>query len=180
MNLFDLLAEVERCGGCLAVRAGKLHYRGPKTGLTPALRLAIAQQKEELLRALSRKNVASCWPPQDAASLVFGWNHLGRPEITLSPGIAIANLETWLCSNWPEEPVSDQVATVRRFLWESLPQAEVPTEDLLLEEWRKTAIPAWRQRLAEAGESGDFGTIRTAHWMLGEILDDPECQETQS
>ncbi len=68
MNLFDLLAEVERCGGCLAVRAGKLHYRGPKTGLTPALRLAIVQQKEELLRALSRKNVASCWPPQDAAS----------------------------------------------------------------------------------------------------------------
>ena len=29
MNLSDLLAEVRRLGGCLAVEAGKLHYRGP-------------------------------------------------------------------------------------------------------------------------------------------------------
>ena len=102
MNLSDLLAEVDRCGGCLTVRAGKLHYRGPKTGLTPALRLAIAQQKDELLWVLSRKDVASCWPPQDATGLVFKWNHLGRPQIALSPGVAIANLETWLCSSWPD------------------------------------------------------------------------------
>ena len=35
MNLDDLLAEVSRSGGILAVGAGKLHYRGPRRGLTP-------------------------------------------------------------------------------------------------------------------------------------------------
>ena len=29
MNLSDLLVEVGRSGGCLAVEAGKLHYRDP-------------------------------------------------------------------------------------------------------------------------------------------------------
>ena len=180
MNLSDLLAEVERCGGCLTVKAGKLHYRGPKTGLTPALRLAIAQQKDELLWVLSRKDEASCWPPQDATGLVFKWNQLGRPQIALSPGVVIANLETWLSSNWPEVPISEQVAAVRRFLWESLPETEVPTENLLLEEWRRTAIPSWRQRLAEATGFRDFGMMKRARWMLRDILIDPEYQEPQT
>ena len=94
-----------------------------------------SQKKDELLSILSRRDSATCfWPPQDAAELVFKWNHLGRPQITLSAGVCIANLETWLCSYWPEELVSDQVAVVRHFVWESLPEAEVPGENLLLDE----------------------------------------------
>ena len=180
MNLSDLLAEVNRCGGCLAVEAGKLHYRGPRRGLTPALRHAISQKREELLSTLSRGDSATrFWPPQDAGELIFEWNHLGRPQKPLSPGVSIANLETWLCSRWWEERPSDQVAVVRRFLWEGLPESEVPEENLLLEEWRKTAISSWRHRLAEATGSGDFGTVRRARWMLRDILVDPEYDEPQ-
>ena len=180
MNLSDLLAEVGRSGGCLAVEAGTLHYRGPRRGLTPALRYAISQKRDELLSFLSRRDSAIySWPPQDAAELVFKWNHLGRPQIPLSPGVSIANLESWLCSNWPEELVPDQVAAVRHFVWESLPEAEVPAENPLLDAWRTTAIPFWQDRLMRATKSGDLDAVRKARWMLREILIDPEYEEPQ-
>ena len=53
MNVADLLAEVRRSGGFLAVDAGKLHYRGPRKGLTASLRKAISRHKGELLGLLS-------------------------------------------------------------------------------------------------------------------------------
>ena len=176
MNLNELLPEVARNGGCLEVESGKLHYRGPRRGLTPALRHAIGEQKDELLSVL--KGSASFWPPNDAAELVFKWNNLDRPRIPLFPGVIIANLESWLCSNWPENLVADQVAGVRHFLWESLPGAEVPKENLILDEWRDTAIPIWQERLMQATKSGHPDMIKKARWMLREILLDPEYEES--
>ena len=134
MNLFDLLAEVRRLGGCLAVEEGKLHYRGPREGLTPELRHAISQQKDELLSVLAQKDsYAWFWPPHDAVELVVKWNQLEHPQIPLYPGVSIANLETWLCSPRREDRVSDQLGIVRRFLWEGLPKTEVPLTNPLLE-----------------------------------------------
>ena len=178
MNLNELLAQVSRCGAYLAVEAGELHYRGPSRGLTPALRHAISQKKCELLSILSKGDPA-IWPPNDTAELVFKWNHLGRPQIPMSPGVSISSLESWFCSHWPDELVPDQVAAVRRFLWESLLEAEVPEENLLLDAWRATAIPDWQNRLAQAKKSGDWNTASKARWMLREILLDPEFREDQ-
>ena len=180
MNLSDILAEVGRCGGFLAVEAGKLHYRGPKKGLTPELRHAISQQKDELLSILASGDSGTwTWPLQDAADLIFIWNHLGRPKIPVSPGVSIVCLETWLCSR-SEYCVIEQVATVRHFLWESLPDREVPEENPLLDQWRATAIPHWRDRLEKATESGDSAIVKKARWMLRDILLDPEYEEPQS
>lgn len=180
MNLSELLAEVRRSGGCLAVEAGKLHYRGPKRGLTPELRRAISHQKDELLSVLSHKvSDARFWPPQDAIELVAKWNQLERPQIPLSPGVSIADLERWLRSGEWEDRVSDQVSMVRRFLWEGLPKIEVPVADPLLEEWVRISIPEWRRILVESSDKGDGRRAKYARWMLREILLDPKYEEPQ-
>ena len=179
MNLSDLFTELKRSGGCLAVEAGKLHYRGPKRGLTPALRDAISQQKDELFSVLSFGD-SGTWPLHDTADLVFIWNRLGHPKIPVSPGVSVVCLETWLCSNWSENRVIDQVAAMRHFLLESLPDGEVPEENPLLDQWRATSIPHWRDRLEKATESGDSAIVKKARWMLRDILLDPEHEEPQS
>ena len=91
--------------------------------------------------------------------------------------MSIANLESWLCSNWPEELVPDQVAAVRHFLWETLPQAEVTERDPLLEEWRRISIPEWRRILQKSTEKGDIQREEYSRWMLREILLDPEYKK---
>ena len=180
MNLSDLLAEVRRLGGCLAVEAGKLHYRGPRHGLTPELRHAISQQKDELLSALGHEDSnACCWPPQGAEELIAKWNQLELPQIPLCPGVSIAYLETWLCSDWREYRVCDQVGVVRRFLWEGLPKTEVPAANPLLEKWLRVSIPEWRRILIESTDKGDNRCAEYARWMLRDILLDPEYGEPQ-
>ena len=181
MNLSDLLVEVVRRGGCLAVEDGKLHYRGPRSGLTSSLRKAISQRKDELLYLLAISDSDSCvWPLQDAAELVFMWNHQGQPKISVSPGVTIACLEAWLCSNWSDIHVHKQVAAVRHFIWESLPEGEVPSQDSVLDQWRATSIPHWRNLLANATWSGDSATVKRARWMLQDILLDPDYEDPTS
>lgn len=178
MNLESLLNELSQLGGCLVVEAGKLHYRGPRRGLTASLRHAISQQKDELISLLDNETTDTCvWPPPDAADLVLIWNHLGCPEIPLSPGVSIACLETWLFLNWPERFIPDQVAAARHFLWESLPEGETPAENPLLDQWRVTSIPFWRNRLEQATWSGDSAMVKRSRWMLRDILLDPVHQE---
>ena len=163
------------------MEAGKLHYRGPRRGLTSSLRKAISQRKDELLHLLAIGDSDFCvWPLQDAAELVYMWNQIGRPRIPVSPGVTIACLETWLCSNWSDILVHKQVAAVRHFLWESLPKGEVPKENPLLEEWRVAAIPDWKDRLERATWSGDSAMVKRSRWMLRDILLDPEYREGQS
>ena len=163
MNLDDLLAEVSRSGGILAVGAGKLHYRGPRRGLTPELRNAISQQKDELLSVLAHKDQGAwVWPPLDAVELVVKWNQLERPQIPLCPGVSIADLGKWLSSNYQEEQLSDQLGVVRRFLWEGLPKIEVPMANILLEEWRRISIPEWRRILVESTDKVTAG-VRNTH-----------------
>ena len=41
----------------------------------------------------------------------------------------------------------------------------------LLEEWRRTAIPAWRRILQESIQSGDNKREVYARWMLNEVLE---------
>ena len=180
MNLDDLLAEVSRSGGILAVGAGKLHYRGPRRGLTPELRNAISQQKDELLSVLAHKDKGAwVWPPLDAVELVVKWNQLERPQIPLCPGVSIADLGKWLSSNYQEGQLSDQLGVVRRFLWEGLPKIEVPMANILLEEWRRISIPEWRRILVESTDKGDGRRAEYARWMLRDVLQDPEYEEPQ-
>jgi len=48
----------------------------------------------------------------------------------------------------------------------------------MLEEWRRIAIPAWRRILKDSIHSGDAKHEEYAYWMLREVLEDDEYQET--
>jgi hypothetical protein len=47
----------------------------------------------------------------------------------------------------------------------------------LLEEWAKTSIPGWREKLKEAIDIKNTKREEYARWMLREILEDPEYLE---
>ena len=119
----------------------------------------------------------SAWPPPDAGDLAGRWETLGRPEIPLSPGVSISELERWLSPaynlpTWQPE----HIGQVRRFLLEYLPQGEAPDVDPVLEEWRRTSIPVWQKRLQEAITDGCTSDEEYALWMLTDVLLDPEHQ----
>lgn len=52
-------------------------------------------------------------------------------------------------------------------------------ENFLLESWRKSAIPTWRRIIKESRETGDKTREEYAHWMLVDILEDPEYKEDE-
>jgi hypothetical protein len=120
------------------------------------------------------------WLPPDTSNLLTRWGELGLPEIPLSPGVAISNLQKWLYLYGPAEHPPEHLSAVRRFLWEGLPPAEVPQADPLLEEWRRTSIPQWQRILQESNDKGDSRRGEYARWMLREILLDPDYTEDQS
>ena len=47
----------------------------------------------------------------------------------------------------------------------------------VLEEWRRTSIPSWRNILIEIIEKHDDKREEYARWMLREMLDDPDYKE---
>jgi hypothetical protein len=121
------------------------------------------------------------WTLLDATDLVASWEALDCPDIPVSPGVSISDLRKWLYQDLPGQCLSQQVAAIRRFLWEVLPPAdEVPPADPLLEEWRQVSIPEWRRILGESIDNGDNRREEYARWMLREILLDPDYEEPQS
>ena len=44
----------------------------------------------------------------------------------------------------------------------------------VLEEWRRTALPAWRRILQESIEAGNAHRETYARWMLDEVLEDTQ------
>jgi hypothetical protein len=48
----------------------------------------------------------------------------------------------------------------------------------MLEEWRRISIPEWRKILVESIKAKDLKREKYARWMLIEILEDPEYEET--
>ncbi len=57
-------------------------------------------------------------------------------------------------------------------------QRHQQSQSWMLEEWRRTAIPAWRRILKESIQIGNAKREEYAHWMLGEVLKDDEYRET--
>jgi hypothetical protein len=51
-----------------------------------------------------------------------------------------------------------------------------PTECPILQEWRRLCIPEWREILRTSRQEGDKEREEYAHWMLHDILLDPEYQ----
>lgn len=47
----------------------------------------------------------------------------------------------------------------------------------LLEEWRRSSLPEWREILKNSIASGDKNREEYARWMLSEILDDTDYIE---
>ena len=178
MSPAEVLQAVGRCGGYLEVEDGRLHYSGPRSGLTSDLRQAIAGWKDELLSILSGKDKSDLEGiPSDGAALLVRWEELGRPMILLSPGLSISNLETWLDPNTRTSRSVEHLATLRRFILEGLTKAEVLQADPFLEEWFRVSIPDWRRILLESIGNGDNGRAEYARWMLRDILQDPDYEE---
>lgn len=46
--------------------------------------------------------------------------------------------------------------------------------EIMHEEWRRVAIPAWRKVLQEAIRRGEKKREEYARWMLKDVLRDPE------
>lgn len=53
------------------------------------------------------------WPPADSDALLGRWRDLGQPELQLSPGVTIHNLERWFYPQVPHEPPYREVQRVR-------------------------------------------------------------------
>ena len=162
MNPSDLLREVQSHGGTIWAEGEQLELEIPDD-FPDALIDTLKEHKTELLKMLT-------WPPPDAADLLAQWEDLGRREIPLAPGISISDLELWFYTlhglpTWKPE----EVATVRHFLLEHLPPGEAPQVDPLLEEWRQSSIPHWRDQLRDAEARGDTSAADYARYML-EVL----------
>jgi hypothetical protein len=120
------------------------------------------------------------WLPPDASDLLTRWEELGRPEIPLSPGVLISNLQKWLYFYEAAEYPPEHLSAVRLCLWERLPANEIPATDPLLEEWRRVSIPEWRGILQESVQQGNSRREEYARWMLQDILSDPDYQEQEA
>jgi hypothetical protein len=205
MNLTEPLTALRRLGVILMPEGDSLRYRAPNGIITPQLREALLTYKAEILILMSEQprtqkpsgfagspHIAgtgepefclsdNCppWPPPDATDLGARWEALDYPEIPLSPGVSISNLRKWLYQDWPGQCLLQQVAAIRRFLWEGLPANEVPSADPLLEGWRRVSIPEWQRILQESIAGGDKRREEYARWMLKEILQDRDDKEDQ-
>ena len=73
----------------------------------------------------------------------------------------------------PGDRPAGHLAAIRGFRLEGLYPCEVPRADPLLEEWRRTSLPFWNQRLVEGEAVDDGRVIHQAKWML-ELLEDKE------
>lgn len=56
-------------------------------------------------------------------------------------------------------------------------QLRLEAECWVLEEWRRTSLPAWRHILKESIQGNDTGREEYARWMLREVLKDLDYQE---
>ena len=77
------------------------------------------------------------------------------------------------------EPLPDDVIAA---LKEAKPQLLVELrrqqhQCWVLEEWRRTSIPSWREVLVESIEKHDKKREEYARWMLREVLEDPDYRE---
>ena len=66
-------------------------------------------------------------------------------------------------------------------LLQTLKQRQTPKPDFsywVLEEWRRVSIPAWRRILQDSIERTDPKREEYARWMLREVLQDPEYEES--
>ena len=165
MNLTELLDRAYSLGTLFNIpEPDRVHVEAPQQ-LPDELMALLREHKDELLEILS-------WPPHDANYLVARWRQLGSPEIWLSLGTYIADLERWLHPLYRQPPWKpEQIKEVRRFLLEHLPRDEAPEADPLLEAWRRCSIPPWQQKLREAIEDSREEDEQYARWMLTEILD---------
>ena len=69
------------------------------------------------------------------------------------------------------ERLREQKAEVLSYLQTHSNLAFIPW---VLQEWRRSSIPQWRQVLQEATATGDSNRAEYARWMLWEVLhDDP-------
>jgi len=166
-----ILERAHELGITLTVAGDRIRYR-PRSAASPDFVEALHQCKLQLLKILTT------WPPPDAADLVARWKELGRPEIPLSPGVFISNLERWLRPlHGLPTPSHEDMVRVRRFLMEYLLPGEVPQANPVLEKWRRVSTPDWRCTLQESIAQGDSDREKYARWMLRDILLDPEYEE---
>jgi len=172
-----VLEWAHKLGITLKAAGDRIRYR-PKSAAPPDFVESLQQHKAEILAILSGQ--PTTWPPPDAADLLARWKELGRPEIPLSTGMTITDLDRWLYPShglpvWKPE----ELPSIRGYLVEHLPPGKVPQTNSVMEEWRRTSIPAWRGKLKAAMKEGRKGDEEYARWMLREVLLDPEHQEPE-
>ncbi len=71
----------------------------------------------------------------------------------------------------PEDMVDELREAKNEILAELQRQPRDQAGNWMLEEWRRTAIPAWRRILKESIQSGDTKRETYARWMLNEVLE---------
>jgi len=77
----------------------------------------------------------------------------------------------------PDDIIADLKEAKQFILQELRRQLRNESECWLLEEWRRTSIPEWRNILRQSIQAKDTKRQEYARWMLKEILLDPEYTE---
>ena len=73
MSVLELIADVERLGGELALRGERIHYRLPSTADAPRLVAELRANREEVLAALRERDKAQrCGSPRCAGCYEVG------------------------------------------------------------------------------------------------------------
>ncbi len=160
--------------GITAQTSGEKLLLEPGSKVPPDLLAEVRQHKADLLTLLAPGPTEDTWPPPDAEELLTRWEELGRREIPVSLGVTISNLRVWLYGPGHCQP--NHVASVRGWLLEGLPTDQIPEADPLLEVWRRTCLPQWRQALLDAEAAGDEHGSEYARYMLV-LLGDDEATE---
>jgi hypothetical protein len=108
-----LLVALSQRGVTVRVQ-GDMLIATPIERIPDGIKPILKHQKRQIMALLCHlQEMSERTPPPDAELLLEQWRGRGRPEIPLSPGVSISNLETWLCS---EVHTDDELAIVRGFL----------------------------------------------------------------
>ncbi len=139
-------------------------------------------------RTVDFKDAFSRYLPKDGTSSVTSVTDSFEPIVKTEPELSVTNIQKELSvtdnpqsySNRNVTLVTDKTQAIRQVeVEEGLSEQNEIGPCVVLDEWRKTAIPAWRRILVESISQRDTKREEYARKMLQEVLKDPEYREAK-
>ncbi|BAQ35234.1 hypothetical protein UCH007_12760 [Dehalococcoides sp. UCH007] len=140
-------------------------------------------------RTVDFKDALSRYLPKDGTSSVTSVTDSFEPIVKTEPELSETNIQkeqnvtdnSQSYANRNVTLVTDKTQAIRQVeVEEGFSEQNEIAPCVVLDEWRRSAIPAWRRILAESISQGDTKREEYARKMLQEVLKDPEYREAKT